>query len=92
MKAGQKLVCIEDSNFGERPYPTKGEIVTALKPGIGGLWGSNWVVLKEYQFGSCGREMQFNGECFRPVCDIGDQVEEYIENLMVVEEAEKEFA
>ncbi len=80
-KIGQKVVCIND-NWNEPrglpPLPKKGEIYTSDgsdKYGDGiFLRGFDW-------FLNSGRVSFYTGN-FRPIVDIGDEVEEYVKSLI----------
>lgn len=81
MKAGAKVVCVDDSWLGDRPL-TRGEIYTIKAVGfdeadIGPYAGPTAVVLAlheaENRTGACG----FDARRFRPVKTIDDDISEH---------------
>ena len=70
-KIGQKLVCIDNGFQLEHPIVIKGEIYTF--DGLSTEW-QGYIRLKEMP-GMC-----YRSKLFRPIVDIGDEVEQYIKS------------
>lgn len=79
-----KVVCIMDHLFRCSPKPIKGEIYKVIS-----LNNSGWYHLDGFNFNGVfitTQRIAFNPRMFRPVQDIGDQVQEHINKLIKEED------
>lgn len=75
----KKVVCINDE--WEQGGPSKGDIVTTESVHFSFLGSFYYLVGYNYLM-SNGKRVDFNTRFFRPVQDIGDEVEERINELL----------
>ena len=79
----KKVVCIIDE--WEQGGPSKGDIVTVESVHFSFLGSFYYLVGYNYPM-SNGKGIDFNTRFFRPVQDIGDQVEEHIKEILKKED------